>query len=62
MKTIKKSELSKIKMSVNPPELVKKSGFRVIHNKKVLCWVGIGWVVENEATKSDFENIPVVID
>ena len=41
---VKVSDLSAIKMSVNPPLEVINSGYRVIHEKQVKHWVGIGWV------------------
>lgn len=61
MKKLTTQEVNSIIMSVNPPKCVVDSGYRIIHNNKVKCWVGIGWVIEKEeATKVDYENIPVV--
>lgn len=61
METLTVQEVNSIRMSINPPQCVADSGYRIIHNNKVKCWVGIGWVIEKEeATKVDYENIPVV--
>lgn len=62
MKTVKISELSKVKMSVNPPQCVVDADFRVIHDGKIKRYVGIGWVEEAPATPKDYEIIPKVID
>lgn len=63
MKTVNIKDLNRIKMNTNPPVEIVESGYRVIHNGKVKCHVGIGWVVEKEqATAEDFETIPVVVE
>lgn len=59
---IKLSDVSSIKMSVNPPKEVIDAGYCVIHNKEVKHWVGIGWVTERSATPEDFKNIPEAIE
>lgn len=56
------SDLSTIRMSVNPPQEVVNSGYRVIHEKQVKHWVGIGWVTERPANQEDYNNFPEVID
>ncbi len=55
-------ELTSIKLSTNPPKEIVDAGYKVVHNGKVKCWVGIGWVVEGEATQSDIETLPNVIN
>ncbi len=59
---VKVSDLGAIKMSVNPPLEVINSGYRVIHEKQVKHWVGIGWVIEHPANPEDYNNIPEAID
>lgn len=62
MRTLSINEIGVIKMATNPPKEIVDSGFRVIHNKRVCCYVGIGWVVEKEeADKEDYLNIPEVV-
>lgn len=62
MKTIPLSELSSRKLNANIiPQSLIDSGYRVIHNNKVNCYVGIGWVIEKEfVDEHDMKNIPVV--
>ena len=62
MKTISKSEITPIKMIVKIPDIIVKSGFKVISNGKIYNYVGIGWVEEQEATNEDYELIPELID
>lgn len=59
---VKVSDLNTIKMSVNPPQELVNSEYRVIHKGQVKQWVGIGWVTERPATTEDYNNIPEVID
>ena len=59
---IKVTDLSKISMSINPPQEVVNSGYLVIHNGEIKHWVGIGWVTERSATPEDYNNIPEAID
>ncbi len=61
MKTVSASDIGTIKMSTNPPQHVVNAGFRVIHNRKVKEWVGIGWVETRDAERDDYKNIPEVI-
>ncbi len=49
-------------MSVNPPKAVVDTGYRVIHDGEIKCWVGIGWVTEGRASRSDYYKIPEVIN
>lgn len=49
-------------MSVNPPKLVVDAGYRVIHDGEIKCWVGIGWLTEGRASKSDYYKIPEVVN
>lgn len=49
-------------MSVNPPKVVVDAGYRVIHDGEIKCWVGIGWLTEGRATKSDYYKIPEVVN
>ena len=60
--TVKASEVRRIKMSVNPPKAVVDAGYRVIHNGETKCWIGIGWVTEGRASKSDYYKIPKVVN
>ena len=60
--TVKASEVRRIKMSVNPPKAVVDAGYRVIHNGEIKCWIGIGWVTEGRASKSDYYKIPKVVN
>lgn len=59
---IKASELTNVKMSVNPPQALVDSDYKLIHRGKVKCWVGIGWVEERPAAPEDFDTLPVVVD
>ena len=58
--TVKASDVRSIKMSVNPPKVVVDAGYRVIHDGEIKCWVGIGWLTEGRASKSDYYKIPEV--
>lgn len=49
-------------MSVNPPKVVVDASYRVIHDGEIKCWVGIGWVTEGRASKSDYYKIPEVVN
>lgn len=60
--TVKVSDVRSIKMSVNPPKVIVDAGYRVIHDGEIKCWVGIGWVIEGRASKSDYYNIPEVVN
>lgn len=60
--TVKASDVRSIKMSVNPPEAVVDAGYRVIHDGEIKCWVGIGWVTEGRASKSDYYKISEVVN
>ena len=55
------NELTSIKLSTNPPKAIVDAGYNVVHNGKVKCWVGIGWVTERTATPADKERLPEVI-
>jgi len=48
-------------MSTNPPKAIVDAGFRVIHDGKVKHYVGIGWVVESNATNDDYSKYPEII-
>lgn len=61
-KKILRNEVSTIRMSVSPPQSVVDAGYRIIHNKEVKKWVGIGWTTERSAECEDYENIPEVVD
>ena len=58
MKIVKRSELSTIKMVAGN----EKKYQRVIHDGIVKNWVGFGWIVEGEATDTDYEKYPKVED
>ena len=60
--TVKASDVRSIKKSVNPPKAVVDAGYRVIHDGKIKCWVGIGWLTEGRASKSDYYKIPEVVN
>lgn len=60
MEKISTKDLTNLKLRVNPPRVFVDAGYKVIHNGKIKCWVGIGWVEEREATPKDFEKIPEV--
>lgn len=61
-KRILRNEVSTISMSVNPPQCVIDAGYRIIHNKEVKKWVGIGWTIERPAEREDYGNIPEITD
>lgn len=56
-KTVSIDELSSIKMAGKNGKKYPK----VIHDKIVKQWVGIGWCPEGEATKQDYKKYPVVV-
>jgi len=58
METVKRSELSSIKMAV----VNEKKYPRVILDGNVHNWVGFGWVDEGKATDEDLEKYPEVED
>ena len=60
--TVKASDVRCIKMSANPPKAVVDAGYRVIHEGEIKCWVGIGWVTEGRASRSDYYKIPEVVN
>lgn len=60
--TVKASDVRSIKMGVNPPKEVVDAGYRVIHEGYIKCWVGIGWLTEGRASKSDYYKIPEVVN
>jgi len=55
---IKSKEVSNIKMVAGN----EKKFTKVIHNKHIKKWVGIGWVTERKATKVDYKTIPEVVE
>ncbi len=57
MKTIKRSELSNLKMSTgkNKPQIVICDGY-------VKEWVGIGWIDLRKATKADEKKYPKAVE
>ena len=57
-KTIKRSELSNIKMVAGGEDRISK----VILDGTVRQWVGIGWVDEGQASAADKRKYPTVID
>lgn len=59
---IKLSEITSIKLSVNPPQALVQSEYAIIHKGKIKRWVGIGWVIERDATPADYNTIPEVIN
>jgi len=58
MKTIKRSELSNMKMATGGEKRISQ----VIIDGSVMQWVGIGWVNEGKATKKQLATLPHVID
>jgi len=60
MRSFSVAEVGTIKMMCNPPIEIVNAGMCIIHNKHVKCFVGIGWVVEREATREDYKEIPEV--
>lgn len=59
---LKPSDVSSVKMSVNPPDSVRACGGRVIDTDgKIREWVGIGWIDLGAATEEDFHNIPHLV-
>lgn len=59
---VKQSEISAIKMSVNPPQCVVDADFCVIAHLEVMKYVGIGWVPLRTATQRDYDTIPHIIE
>lgn len=57
-KTIKRDELSSVKMVVRNEKTIS----RVILDGTVRNWVGYGWLNEGRASKLDYEKHPIVID
>lgn len=58
MKTVKRSQLSQIKMVAGN----EKKYSRVILNNRIQNWVGFGWVDEGRATTAQKKLYPVVED
>lgn len=58
---IRLSDISMIKMSVNPPKSVVDADFCVIKDDAVHQYVGIGWVFVRKATQDDYDKIPQVL-
>ncbi len=49
-------------MSTKPPQEVVDADYKVIHDGHIKQWVGIGWVTERKAKKSDYKHIPEIVD
>ena len=62
MKTIKREDINRIKMSTNPPPEIVKANMCVISEGYVYQYVGIGWVHERQATMDDYFTIPEITD
>ena len=64
MRTIKKSEISPIKMATNPPEEIVNCGMKVINSGDLYIYefVGIGWVKTEPAKVEDYLQIPTLTD
>lgn len=60
MTIIRAEEVTKLKMSTNPPKCVVDAEYCIISNDKVYQWVGIGWVELRTASEIDKENIPII--
>jgi len=58
MKTVKRFELSRVKMVAGN----EKKYSRVILDGEVNNWVGFGWVSEGAATEADRKKYPTVED
>ena len=58
---VRLSDISMIKMSVNPPKSVVDADYCVIKDGTVHQYVGIGWVEVRTATQYDYDNIPQVL-
>lgn len=58
---IKLSDISPIKMSVNPLKAIVEADYCIIKDSKVLQYVGIGWCEIRTATESDYDNIPQIL-
>ena len=55
-KTVSYKDVSKIAMTTGKEKEISK----VIHNKTLCEWVGIGWVDLRPATKEDYKKYPTV--
>jgi len=63
MKTLKRNEIHPIKMATNPPQAVVNCGMKVINsNGYIYEYVGMGWVKLEKADRSDYKEIPELID
>lgn len=58
MKTVKRSELGRLRMTAGNERKYNK----VIVDGIVREWVGIGWLVLDKATEEDRQNYPTMID
>jgi len=59
MKTIKASKLNPVAMACDIGK--GKLPYKVIKDGCVMQYVGIGWVHEKKANKSDYDKLPVVV-
>jgi hypothetical protein len=57
-KTVLRSELSKLKMVAGNERKYRK----VIVDRTVMEWVGIGWIILRPASGMDHDKFPVVVD
>jgi len=63
MKTIKRSDISPIKMSTKPLEVIINSDMKVINTDGFIYeYVGIGWIKLTEAKMKDYKDIPELTD
>lgn len=62
MKSLLRSEINPIKMVTNPPKEVVNADMKVINSDGFIYkYVGIGWVKDVEATRTDYLNIPQLL-
>lgn len=55
--TVELSDLASIKMTTGGEKTIT----RAIVDGNLVCWVGIGWVTEREATQADADAYPVAV-
>lgn len=60
MRSFSVADVGIMTMMVNPPIEIVNAGMCLIHYKHVICFIGAGWIVEREATREDYKEIPEV--
>ena len=57
---INRRDVSQIIMSVNPPQVIIDSYYKVIFHGSIMKWDGFVWIELGDALQEDYRNYPEV--